>query len=115
MIEFVNFCREYGLYILTFLCFVISSILTIVKRKPKSVDDFLLALSDVCADLPDIIKSVECPGKGDQKKLMVINIAHSKLEKRLSRCLSYREIETIDKKLSAQIETILSTPKKKEN
>ena len=114
MTEFIEFCREYGVYCLTFLCFVIEIVLIIIKRKPKTVDDFLLALNEVRTKLPELISKVECPGNGEVKKNKVMEIAEKALTKSISRGLSDKEFAAVRKILSDDIEAILSTPTKKE-
>ena len=115
MTEFIEFCREYGVYVLTFVCFVVELILIIIKRKPQTVDDFLLALNEVRTKLPELISKVECPGNGEIKKNKVLDIAEHALTKSIGRGLSDKEFASVRKIFGDDIETILSTPQKKEN
>ena len=51
MTDFVEFCREYWFQIAAGVAFIIEIIFIFVKRKPKTVDDFLLAMNEVRSSL----------------------------------------------------------------
>ena len=113
MNEFVKFIREYGVYILeslTFVCFVIT---LFIKRRPKTLDDFLYCLSEVRSNLPAFISKVECPGNGSTKKAAVLKAADSMLSHKLGRKTTKKESEIAANLFSSDIEAILSTPQKK--
>lgn len=114
MTEFVEFCREYGAYILGFVCFVLEIILIFIKRRPKTVDDFLYCLNEIRVLVPDYVKEVECPGNGEIKKSTVKKILIGELEKNLSRSLTVKESEIAVSFLDADIEAVLAAPQKKE-
>lgn len=113
MTEFFEFCREYWFQILTCLGFLCEIIFIFIKRKPKTVDDFLLSMNEVRSLLPEFIKSVETPGKGVLKKHKVIDKSTKVLENKIGRKLSSRELQIFSKVISSDIETILETPTKK--
>lgn len=115
MTDYLEFCREYWFQILTFLGFICEIVFIFIKRKPKTVDDFLLAMNEVRSLLPELISSVEEPGKGAVKKNKVMAKSTKVLENKLGRKLSSRELQTFSKVVSADIETILETPTKKGN
>lgn len=115
MTEFVNFCREYGLYILHVLSLIIGVIFIIIKRKPKTVDDFLYCLNEIRLLVPQVVNEVECPGNGESKKAAVIECLINLFEKTLGRKTTEKEKEIAANLLSSDIEVVLSTPQKKEN
>lgn len=115
MTDFINFIKEYGIYILTSLSILIEIIIIFVKKNPKTLDDFLDCLHRVTALLPGLITEFECPGHGAEKKQKVLDQALTFLKHLLGRDLSKGEKELFDKTMSDQIEVILSTPTKKED
>lgn len=114
MTEFIEFCREYGVYLLTFACFVVEIIFIFIKRKPKTIDDFLFCLNEIRVFVPDLIKQVETPGNGDVKKATVIKVCGELLEKKLGRKITEKECAVLSNLVGQDIEAVLSTPKKKE-
>lgn len=114
MKEFIDFVREYGLYLLGSLCFVIEVIVILIKRKPKSIDDFKLALTEALSIVPELVISRERPGEGELKKKEVLISCKKLIERRLGRGLSSNESLLVDSAVDTQIETVLSTPTKKE-
>lgn len=114
MTEFVEFCREYGVYILTAFCFVIEIIFIFIKRRPKSVDDFLYCLNEIRLLVPDYVATVECPGNGEVKKSTVIKILVELFEKKIGRKATDKELLIVSEFLSKDIEAVLAAPQKKE-
>lgn len=114
MTEFFEFCREYGVYFLTLLCFIIEIIFLVVKRRPKSIDDFKLAFEEALALVPELVISRERPGEGELKKKEVITSCSYLVSRLLGRKLSDYETVIIRDAVSDKIETVLSTPIKKE-
>ena len=114
MTEFIEFCREYGVYLLTFACFVIEIVFIFIKRKPKSIDDFLYCLNEIRLLVPEYVSGVECPGNGDVKKSTVMKILLQKFESRIGRKITEKESEIVANFLSSDIEAVLTAPQKKE-
>ena len=110
----LDFLKSYGELIASGILFVMAVITLIVKRRPKTVDDFVQMIALVVEQLPTMIDSVERPGDGVLKKDEVLNAALKLAYKILGRNLTDNEINTVRKKVGDQIEAILSTPHKKE-
>lgn len=113
MIEFISFIKEYKEVILSSVCLILTLICILVKRKPKTIDEFYLLMDEVIVKLPSFINSVEVSGNGLDKKRKVLSSALSLLTKKLGRDLSIAESEYFVSKISNSIEMILSTPQKK--
>lgn len=113
MKTFFDFIIEYRKEIIGVLTLIVGVICILVKRKPKSIDDFTLALSEVLYNLPEMITKVEEPSHGAEKKQKVIQSALRLIKLSLGRSLSTSEETIIVSKVSEKIETILATPKKK--
>lgn len=106
--------KEYGVYMFLGLIFVIELLILIIKRKPKTLDEFLTILHEVAANrLPVLINQVEKPGLGSEKKEFVRVGAYRLVKKHLGRDLSPKEIEVFNSYICDAIEMILSTPQKK--
>lgn len=114
MTEFIEFCREYGVYILTFACFVVEIIFIFIKRKPKTVDDFLYCLNEIRLKVPNVVAAVEAPGNGEVKKATVIKYLTKDFEKVLGRKITERECVIVSDLISKDIEAVLAAPHKKE-
>ena len=113
MEKFLEFMNTYKEVILTCVAIIITLVGVLIKRKPKTIDDFKLAVSEVLALVPDLIIKVERPNCGMEKKLEVINACVDGVKKSLGRELSNSEILYLKDEVSKQIEEVLSTPKKK--
>ena len=110
-----EFIFENGYLILTVLSILIEVLILVIKRKPKTLDDFYDILSDTVANsLPLLICSVERPGDGVQKKQKVLDEAKKLVIKKLGRVLSSKEERIFHQFISNRIECILETPTKKE-
>ena len=68
MNDFIEFLKTYWFQLATGLFSVIEIILIVIKRKPKSIDDFRLAVSEVLTFIPEYVKKVEKPGNGEDQK-----------------------------------------------
>ena len=110
----IDFIEKYGLYILALCSILLEFILILIKRKPKTFDDFVSILSECALSLPSMISLVEVPGKGYEKKLNVIDSFKKLVSKKLGRDLSTKEERIFNDFVSSQIELILTTPQKKE-
>ena len=114
MNQFIEFMREYWFQLATGVFAVVEIILIIVKRKPKSIDDFKLVLEEVLAAVPELVISRERPGEGSTKKLEVITSCIALVSNKLGRKLTDSEKGIITSQVASKIETVLSTPTKKE-
>lgn len=113
MNNFINFLQEYKSLIVSFATFILTLILIFIKRRPKTLDDFVSSLDEVLVTVPSIINSVECPGNGLAKKKEVLSISIHLLQKKLGRDISKSELDYAYRKIDSSIELILSTPQKK--
>ena len=64
----LEFLRQYWFELAAGVGFVIELVFIFVKRKPKSVDEFLYALSEGVSLVPDLISKVERSGEGAAQK-----------------------------------------------
>lgn len=115
MTDFINFIKEYGIYILSAFSIIIEVFIILVKKNPKTLDDFLDCLHRVETLLPDMIIDVERPGSGTEKKEEVITRALFNMKHLLGRDLSKSEMAIFNKNVSDQIENVLASPTKKED
>lgn len=113
MNAFIEFLKQYWFQLVTGLFALIQIILIIVKRKPKSVDDFRLALFEALASIPELVTACERPGEGVLKRTEVEIGCLKYIEKVLGRSLSQNEIDLVKTDVDNKIETVLSTPTKK--
>ena len=113
MKTFLEIITEYKIEIISGLCLLISVISLIVKRKPKSIEDFLYILDEVVIQLPRAISDVERPGDGLKKKNEVYEWAINRIASKLGRKLDNTELKMASSAILSQIESILSTPQKK--
>lgn len=114
MENILNILKEWSPYILSGLIVVLDVLILLLKRRPKTIDDFMSCLDKVVSALPGLISKVERPGDGENKKALVVAYAFSLFKKSLGRDLSDGEYNLAKKAISEQIESILSTPQKKE-
>lgn len=114
MNAFIEFLREYWFQLLTALAFVLEIIFIFIKRKPKSIDDFKLALSEALSCVPELVISRERPGEGSSKKAEVLLSIRRYISSKLGRDLTVSEEAMITAQAAEKIETVLSTPTKKE-
>lgn len=113
MKPFFDFILENRKEIICFLTLIVGVISIFIKRKPKTIDDFTLALSEVINLVPELIIKFEEPSHGTEKKEKVISSALRLVKLSLGRSLTNSEKSIITSKVSEKIETILATPKKK--
>lgn len=113
MSEFLNFLVSYKEIILISLSILLSLLTILLKNKPKTLDDFKLAVSEVLSLVPELVSKVERVGCGSQKKEEVISTCLNLVHRALGRSLSNSEIDYIRSEVSESIEEVLSTPKKK--
>lgn len=111
--NWLEFFKEWSPYIVSGLIVVLDVLILLLKRRPKTIDDFMSCLDKVLSALPGFISKVEYPGGGEHKKDLVIAYAFSLFKKSLGRDLSDSEYHLAKETISEQIESILSTPHKK--
>lgn len=110
----VEFLQAYWFYLYAFIVVLFDILILVIKRRPKTLDDFTLILNESFSSyLPALISKFEEPGKGEIKKIHVIDCMRSIIAHRLGRKLSPKEEKIFEKFVSESIESILSTPQKK--
>lgn len=114
MNNFIQFLSDYKCLLVSGLTLILTIILLFIKKRPKTIDDFLWLVDYVCAYvLPSAISKAEFPGNGLAKKKEVMDVALSVITKKLGRTLSDSEKSLALKFIDESIEAILSTPQKK--
>lgn len=118
LMDYVNFIKEYGALILAAVSVVVGVIAAIIKRRPKTLDDFKQAVFQVIEDLPVYINLCEdqcsmLSSQGSVKKALCLTSACNALKSILGRSLSKTEGDYAVAEFSKSIEAILSTPQKK--
>lgn len=113
MNDIFKFLTEYKEIILSSLCVVLSLLSILLKRRPKSLDDFKYAVSRVLSCVPSLVSKVERPGNGAEKKAQVIDSSILAVSGYLGRSLSDSEKDYVRTAVSDSIEDVLSSPKKK--
>lgn len=113
MDSFINFLREYKEVILSALAVLLTFICILIKRKPKTLDDFTLALSDVLNFVPSLVIKAEEPKNGEAKRDKVLQASLSLMSSSLQRALTSKERSIVIKSVSEQIESVLTAPQKK--
>lgn len=112
--NFLDFLREYKDTLIGVVCLLSTILCILLKRKPKTLDEFLSCLTEVLNKVPEMIISVERAGAGQEKKREVMKSCRELLAKKLSRDLSEQEVKLLDNYVSSEIELVLSTPRKKD-
>lgn len=110
MIDFIKGNKELFISALTL---IVSIVALCIKRKPKTLDDFTLVVSEVLSVVPILCSKVERVGEGASKKNEVISSSLELVRQRLGRILSPKEREIVINKVSEQIEEVLKAPQKK--
>lgn len=111
--DFLDFLNAYKEVLIGSFCVLLTLLSILLKRKPKTIDDFLLCLDEVGLAVPKLVSSVECSGEGFRKKTAVISSAEKILSKKLGRNLSSTEKEYFNTFISNCIEEVLTAPQKK--
>ena len=114
MNEIIDFCRQNLVLIVSIATLVAEIIFVIIKRRPKTLDDFIFALNEVRSSISLLVERVEVPGNGSEKKQSVIDGALTVLSRLLGRELSEKEKVYAVKLFDVDIENVLSAPTKKE-
>lgn len=113
MENFVKFLSEYKELLVSVLCVLLAIIAMIIKRRPKTLDEFIQIVFSVCQQVPSMVLEVECPGNGETKKRTVIVAACQVVSSILKRDLTDKEIQYCEKIFGSLIESILAAPQKK--
>lgn len=113
MVSFINFLREYKEVIIGILCVILTFLSILIKRKPKTLDDFTLALSDILNVVPSLVIKAEEPKNGEAKKDKVLQASLSLMSSSLQRPLTSKERSIVIKSVTEQIESVLTAPQKK--
>lgn len=114
MENFVNFLIEYKELLVSVLCVILTFVGILVKRKPKTLDEFIACVDDVLTGVPSYVWFVERPGDGSAKKSEVIDLAAADLKKKLGRDLTSMESKYFLDHIDEVIEMTLKAPQKKE-
>lgn len=114
MKEVFEYCRQNPVLILSVLTLIVEVIVIFVKRRPKTLDDFVFALNEVRSMVAVLVEKVEVPGNGEIKKAAVIKSLVSSLSTVIGRELTEKEKGYAVKIFETDIENVLSAPKKKE-
>lgn len=108
----LEFLKTYWREILEVVVLTVSIIIATVRKKPSSS-----LVSDIKARLavlvPVLVKQVESPGNGSEKKSIVIGKCLSAVTGFYGRKLQEDESSYWKQYVSNQIEDVLSTPQKK--
>ena len=114
MNSFLQFLSDYKSLLVSGATLILTILLLFIKKRPKTIDDFLWLVDNVCAYvLPSAISKAEIPGNGLAKKKEVRDVALTVITKKLGRVLTDSEKSLALKSIDESIEAILSTPQKK--
>lgn len=115
MEEIKQFVIENWKEIIWAFMLVVGLIFTIVGKIKKGTSFADIVAGLLTTELPSWIIKAEASGEtGEKKKVTVLNCALNYASKLLGRTLSEDESAFVITKVSEQIESILSTPQKKE-
>lgn len=109
----INFIQTYWTYISAGILILIEVLILILKKRPKSIDDFKSCLDQVINLVPHLILDAEHPGDGEKKKELVVAYALAMFKKLLNRDITDSEYHIVKEAVQEQVELILSTPQKK--
>ena len=111
MLEFI---KEYKEVLVSGLAVILTIVCMIIKRKPKTLDDFHFIVCEALNYVSEFCALVERPGNGSSKKREVILAVRALVVKALGRSLSPSEVSYVDKETDKQVELVLRAPTKKE-
>lgn len=114
MENFVNFLKEYKELLVSVLCVILTFVGILVKRKPKTLDEFIACVDDVLTGVPSYVWFVERPGDGAAKKSEVIDMCKADLQRKLGREMTSMEFKYFIEHIDEAIEMTLKAPHKKE-
>ena len=103
--------RDIALVIISVLIFVSM----LIKRRPKSYDEFMTVLKSSLLYVPGFINDVEAEEglTSHQKKELCLSLLLDFVQERLKRDLTEKELLTFFNSFSSYIEKVLDTPTKK--
>ena len=110
MEKFSQFLVDNWQYISSAIAAIFSIIIIVVKKRPKTLDDFTSTLESALVEVASLCSLVEHPGDGQEKKRLVIERVKSIVHNSLGRELTKKEIAIIDEVASQQIEQVLNAP-----
>lgn len=110
MDNIINFITSYHQIIIGVLLIVLSIVSMLVKRKPKTLDDFISFVQEALNAVPDWMIKVERPGDGAQKLMEVQNLAYRYVKFRLGRKLTDQEIAYLEREVEKQVGSVMSAP-----
>lgn len=116
MESFVNFIKEYGALLLAALSVIVGVIAAIIKRRPKTLSQFLNCCDEVALKIPAYVSQFESKfgaGHGTEKKTAVLTTCLELLKDLLGRDTDEAEGNYAFKLFSGFIEMVLDTPTKK--
>lgn len=116
MQTFVNFIKEYGSIIIAALSVIVGIVAILVKKRPKTLDEFCSIVNEVLSDVPYMVSIQECrygAGHGNEKKTAVLVEAMHQITSKLGRKLSSEESDACLSKVSSMVEEVLDAPEKK--
>lgn len=114
MEKVLQFLVDYWQFISSGILILLSILLFIFRRKPKSWNEFLDCLSSVLFWVPEAVVTAEMPGEdGVSKKEVALDILLDLVENRLKRELTKKELNCFYQLMSGQIESVLNCPTKK--
>lgn len=116
MEKFLQVLVDYWQFISSGILILLSILLFIFRRKPKTWNEFLDCLSSVLYWVPHVIQQVESFEDVDglpTKKEYALQVLLDLVENRLKRELTTKELNCFYQLMSEQIESVLTCPTKK--
>ena len=115
MKEVLQFLAQNWQLVASAVLFIIATVIGIVRLKKKGYTLPELMNGLILEQIPMWISLAESiGGKGESKRVQVLNEALSYCAKKLGRTLTQEESDYIISYVSEQVENILATPQKKE-
>lgn len=113
MSDFLQILNDYKEIIVSCAVFLLVLLAILLKKRPKTLDDFKFAVSEALNLVPSLVIKVERPSNGAEKKSQVIDACLVAVSSYLGRPLTDSEKSYVRKEADITIEGVLSTPKKK--
>lgn len=110
MEKFSQFLVDNWQYISSAIAAIFSIIIIIIKKRPKTLDDFVEALNYSLTLVPQQCAVVEHDGDGSEKKRQVVKFAVNSVRNSLHRELTDAEVALIEKRASVLVEDVLDAP-----
>lgn len=109
---FLQILEKYSQVILSAISIILIFVTMLIKRRPKTFDDFIGVVSEACLQVPLLTAAVEQPGHGEEKKQTVIQSVVHSVNTKLKRQMTSSEEAYVRDKAALQIEMSLSSPKR---